>query len=180
MGATERDELDRSAWRAVEAARHLMAAAQHVERCALEAWQVPNGGTLDVLERSVQGVEVMAAEVTEHVEDVATARDAVRKATLDGWVLLEVCVDCVMVAANGEHSTDEHRARYLAAVESNGRDIVASCPDIYGECHNLDGECTGGGFRWGACDWCGDGLGGDRVHVALERAANGSVPVPGA
>lgn len=96
----------------------------------------------------------------------------------DGFLPVDVCPDCLTVAANGAGETSpEHLARYIAAQDreeshyGNGTELVASCPDIYGDCRNDDGECTSGDrFSKNPCEWCGDTLAGHRIHAAIRRA----------
>jgi hypothetical protein len=64
---------------------------------------------------------------------------------------LAICVDCVMLIANGE-GTDEHCALVTARW---GARLVLACED----------DCEGW-FSWRDCDGCGSSLGGDR-HAAV-------------
>ena len=75
---------------------------------------------------------------------------------------LWLCVDCTMVAVNGDSTgieDDEREAEVCAAVEAMGPHLVP----------NSDSE-TGEGqdeFSWRPCDCCGSSLGGARERFAL-------------
>ena len=64
---------------------------------------------------------------------------------------LELCVDCLIMVANGE-GTKEH-AHIMA--KRWGYSLVMSCEE----------DCEGY-FSWASCDGCGSTLGGDR-HPAI-------------
>jgi hypothetical protein len=65
-----------------------------------------------------------------------------------------ICIDCVMLAVNGEESNAEHTRRYRAGIERLGM----------GEPHVEDVESEGH-FSWFDCNVCGDELGGQRMRV---------------
>lgn len=118
------------------------------------------------------------AEWHRDIHDTAAALvDGIEADRLDGFEPVDVCPDCMAVAANGAGETSaEHLDRYTAAAErwaadyGDGTGLVAECPDVYGECRNDDGECTSGErFSRQACDWCGDTLAGHRIHAAIAR-----------
>ena len=68
---------------------------------------------------------------------------------------VEVCVDCLVLDANGP---DELDSEYLARVEAydRGGQITNNCP-----------EGCEGWFSWESCDGCGSTLGGDRHPAVL-------------
>lgn len=78
----------------------------------------------------------------------------------------EMCVDCIMLLANGEtppEMSDRETEDWLAAIdrnwpESEGWHLVPAC----------DEGCEGS-FSWRACDVCGSNLGGDRHPVYAWR-----------
>ena len=80
------------------------------------------------------------------------------------WYRVTVCADCMHAAANGEHSTEEHRTAYTAATVRNRAELTPACP--YPDCCDPDGDRYW--FSWQPCEWCGDTLGGDRMHAAIE------------
>lgn len=71
---------------------------------------------------------------------------------------LEVCVDCIMVIANGEATADTNTDEHVANM-----DAMWPAQDGwrlgYG---NSDPDASDLGFSWGSCDGCGSNLGGDR------------------
>ena len=90
-----------------------------------------------------------------------------------GW---QVCGDCLHTAANGAPNWDGyadtgHAARYAAAVNLNGGELV---PDIDPDTGEID--C---GFSRSACDWCGDTFGGDRYAAAVHVTVSGSLNLNG-
>lgn len=124
-------------------------------------------------EQAVEWVAHLAERVAHLAGDIQdTAADSG-----DGFEPVDVCPDCLTVAANGAgETTPEHLARYTAAQHreeshyGNGTELVAECPDIYGTCRNDDGECTSGeSFSRTPCEWCGDTLAGHREHAAIRR-----------
>lgn len=78
----------------------------------------------------------------------------------------EMCVDCLVLLANGEtpaEMSERETEEWLAAIdrawpESEGWHLAPAC-----------GEDCEGGFSWSSCDVCGSRLGGDRHDVAAWR-----------
>lgn len=73
---------------------------------------------------------------------------------------ISVCVDCMVLIANGDLPDDEERAAEVGAMKGidDGWDVVMSCPD----------ECEGW-FSWQPCDACQSSLGGDRHPAVMMR-----------
>ena len=63
---------------------------------------------------------------------------------------LSVCIDCMMLIANGE-GTDEHADR-----------VAGQWPDHYLGCGNSDEDGTACAFASRRCEGCGSDLGGSR------------------
>ena len=78
---------------------------------------------------------------------------------------LRICVDCLMMLANGELGQGDEAAE-TAHVDAMSRlwgpmvDISLGCVDE--DCPDDGDEC---GFSWSACDSCGSALGGGRYHA---------------
>jgi len=75
---------------------------------------------------------------------------------------LWVCVDCMIVAVNGDYSglTDERCEEVDAGLEGTGGYVVP----------NFDGSETDDGIRefsWSPCHCCGSELGGSRHRMAV-------------
>jgi len=70
---------------------------------------------------------------------------------------LEVCVDCIMLLANGETGDEQETAAHAAKINALWGDtqLVPAC----------DEDCEGW-FSWSSCDGCGSTLGGDRHKAA--------------
>jgi hypothetical protein len=71
---------------------------------------------------------------------------------------MEVCVDCLVIDANGPDEVDpEAVARFEAAsILNEGWTYANNCPE----------DCEGW-FSWTPCDYCGSTLGGDRHPAVL-------------
>lgn len=79
--------------------------------------------------------------------------------TVQDTVEIEICVDCLMMSANGLHGWeyDENWLKaYNSAVSEYGTEPVPNC-----------GENCEGGFSWDPCDFCNSPLGGDRHPAVL-------------
>ena len=74
--------------------------------------------------------------------------------TLDGN-RLDICVDCLMVVANGEPVSDEHSRSMLRHME--GLEDYSIVITERGEGH----------FSWSHCDTCNSHLGGTRYEAIL-------------
>jgi hypothetical protein len=114
------------------------------------------------------GLEHYALAVLEGCHAIMADVDAARNETP---APLSVCEDCYAIAANGTDDADPMAvARYTAAAELTG-DLIASCPDVYGDCQIPDGAdghyCDGVTFSSEACEYCGSTLAGSRQHAAL-------------
>ena len=88
---------------------------------------------------------------------------------------LSICVDCMMVLANGEstYSDDEsERVHHAGMAEQLGDYDVTlgrlTPNDVCeGSEHDSDCVCDQLGFSWSLCDGCGSKLGGDRYAATL-------------
>jgi hypothetical protein len=83
---------------------------------------------------------------------------------LDERIEMEVCVDCLMVDANGESEGIEPEA--LARIEKAYTDATA---DGWYYANNCDENCEGW-FSWSPCGFCGSTLGGDRHPAVLLKS----------
>lgn len=83
---------------------------------------------------------------------------------MDNEYDIEVCIDCLMLLANGEiseesdHSAEEHAALMDRGWPSDEWELAIACPE----------DCEGS-FSWRDCQGCGSRLGGDRHPVAVFR-----------
>ena len=73
-----------------------------------------------------------------------------------------VCVDCIMLLANGEEPV-EATDRIPLSLFSVSADIVPGMSCEHGS--GCDWECDTRDFSWSACDGCGSALGGSRHAV---------------
>ncbi len=75
-------------------------------------------------------------------------------------VKMSVCVDCLMIDANGPSEVDpeavERFSRAMASAVADGWDYANAC-----------GEDCEGWFSWSPCGFCGSPLGGDRHPAVL-------------
>lgn len=89
----------------------------------------------------------------------------VRNRIVRTWHRMTVCADCIHVAANGTaDATPEHVAAFTAATRRHRTELVPTCPTA--GCCDPDGDPYW--FSWSPCEWCGETLGGDRMHAAIE------------
>lgn len=92
---------------------------------------------------------------------------------------MAVCVDCLMMHANGEIGGDageEENAAHAAAMSAQLEGAQMTLGTVTGACEYCDAaretdpdgdwECEAW-FSWSSCDGCGSGLGGDRSHATL-------------
>lgn len=88
---------------------------------------------------------------------------------------LSICVDCLMILANGEcnYESEADRVKHEAGMVKHLADDEVTLGRLtpndicQGSDHDNDCTCDQFGFRWGQCDGCGSVLGGDRYAATL-------------
>jgi hypothetical protein len=112
-----------------------------------------------------------------HINFVRKARARVR---LHTWCTLEICVDCMLVAANGE--CDPYRSGDLPEplCEVAGEDVVLGVDSHCDDClevtrENGECDCDQLGFCQSQCQGCGDWHHGDRFAAVILRERVGKL-----
>lgn len=85
---------------------------------------------------------------------------------------LSVCIDCLLLHANGEIAPDrpDTEPMPLCKIEP-GQSVTLGAIEHTDGCTDADREegcdCDQHGFRWSSCQGCGSTLGGDRFAMVL-------------
>lgn len=111
-------------------------------------------------------------EVTVTLDDhgrLSTSIGQTEDETPEEYADLSVCVDCLMMQANGTlgqgDDAADHAHAELMAAQWPDHDLANNCP-----------EGCEGSFSWQSCDGCGSTLGGDRHPMAAFPHTRNSQP----